>query len=58
MPSPYTLKDEAEAATVLHAHFQLGLQSGLHFANPIPEQHSLSKEVMETTIYEAIKHGT
>ena len=57
VPSPKTIKDEQEAAEILHAHFSLGLQSGLHFANPIPESHSLPKEVMEAAIYEAIKHA-
>ena len=57
VPSPKVLKDELEAARVIHAHLSLGLQSGLHFANPIPEQHSLPREVMEASIYEAIEHA-
>ena len=55
VPSPKVLRDEVEAASIIHAHLSLGLQSGLHFANPIPEQHSLPREVMEAGIYEAIK---
>ena len=55
--SPKTIRDEAEAAQVIHAHLSLGLQSGLHFASPIPEHHSLPREVMEASIYEAIKHA-
>ena len=57
VPSPKTLKDEVEAAQIIHAHLSLGLQSGLHFANPIPEHHSLPREVMEASIYEAIEHA-
>ena len=57
VPSPQVLRDEKEAAQVVHAHHSLGLQNGLHFANPIPEKHSLSKDVMEASIYEAIKHA-
>lgn len=57
VPSPKVLKDEREAAEVLHAHFSLGLQSGLNLANPIPEKHSVPKEVMEAAIYEAIEHA-
>lgn len=57
VPSPKVLKDEVEAANVLHAHFSLGLQSGLSLANPIPEKHSVPKEVMEAAIFEAIEHA-
>lgn len=57
VPSPKVLKDEIEAARVLHAHFSLGLQSGLSLANPIPEEHSVPKEVMEAAILEAIEHA-
>ncbi|KAK5169094.1 uncharacterized protein LTR77_006403 [Saxophila tyrrhenica] len=54
VPSPKVIRDEQEAAEILHAHGLLGLQSGLHFANPIPEKHSLSKDVMEAAIHEAL----
>lgn len=57
VPSPQVLKDETEAARVIHAHLSFGLQSGLHFANPIPEHHSLPREVTEAAIYEAIQHA-
>lgn len=57
VPSPKVLRDEVEAASVIHAHLSLGLQSGMHFANPIPEHHSLPREVMEAGIYEAIEHA-
>ena len=57
VPSPKVLKDEVEAASIIHAHLSLGLRSGLHFANPIPEHHSLPREVMEAGIYEAIEHA-
>lgn len=57
VPSPRVLKDEREAANIIHAHFSMGLQSGLNLANPIPEEHSVPKEVMEAAIYEAIEHA-
>lgn len=57
VPSPKVLKDETEAARALQAHFSLGLQSGLNLANPIPEKHSVPKEVMEAAIYEAVQHA-
>lgn len=57
VPSPKVIRDEQEAAEIIHAHSLLGLRSGLHFANPIPERHSLSKDVMEAAIYEALDHA-
>lgn len=57
IPSPKTFRNESEAAAVIHAHMQMGLQSGLHFANPIPQQHSLPRELMEASIFEALKHA-
>ena len=55
--APKTLRDELEAAEIVHAHMSLGLQSGFHFANPIPEEHSLPLEVMEAAIYEALEYA-
>lgn len=55
LESPATVADEAEAAKVIHAHMSLGLQSGLHFANPIPEQYSIPFEQMEVAIRQALK---
>ena len=57
VPSPKVLKDEKEAAQIIHAHLSLGLQSGMHFANPIPEHHSLPRDVMDATMFEAVKHA-
>lgn len=56
--SPMVLQSEADAAKVIHAHTSLGLQSGLHFANPIPEQHSLPFEQMEKAINQALKQAS
>ena len=59
--SPAVVRDELEAAKVLHAHYSLGLQSGLHFASPIPEKHSIPHAKMEQSIAialaEADRHG-
>ncbi|KAK5687775.1 hypothetical protein LTS10_001915 [Elasticomyces elasticus] len=57
VPSPYVVIDETEAARVLHAHFSLGLQSGLHFANPIPEKFSIPHAKMEVTIEQALEEA-
>ncbi|KXT00881.1 hypothetical protein AC578_977 [Pseudocercospora eumusae] len=53
--SPMVLPDEEAAASVIMAQQTLGLQSGLHFANPIPEQHSVAFEVMEKAINQALE---
>ncbi|RMY52406.1 hypothetical protein D0865_05810 [Hortaea werneckii] len=55
--SPVVLRDEEEAARVVHAHMALGLQSGLHFANPIPEEHSIPFAQMETAIAQALSEA-
>ena len=51
--SPKTVADEKAAAAIIHAHSSLGLASGLHFANPIGAEHSLSKSTMDSVIAEA-----
>ena len=55
--SPMVLQDETEAARVIHSHGLLGLQSGLHFANPIPEEHSIPHGKMEAAIYQALNQA-
>lgn len=57
VPSPKVLRDEVDGAEVIYAHFGLGLQSGLFFGNPIPEEHSLPKEAMDAAIDEALRHA-
>lgn len=56
--SPMVVRDEMAAARVIHAHASLGLQSGLHFANPIPEDFSIPFRQMETAISEALDRAT
>ena len=51
--SPKTLFDETEAAAIIHAQSVLKLTSGLHFANPIAAEHSLSRQMMEPIISQA-----
>ncbi|KAF2402275.1 hypothetical protein EJ06DRAFT_554939 [Trichodelitschia bisporula] len=52
--SPMVLRDEVEAAAVIYAQHQLGLQSGLHFANPIPAEAAIAKAEIDAMIDEAI----
>lgn len=37
------------------AQNQLGLTSGIHFANPVPEEYSIPKAKMDRVIDEAVK---
>jgi pseudouridine-5'-phosphate glycosidase/pseudouridine kinase len=53
--SPIVLRDEEDAARVILAHHALGIQSGLVFSNPIPEEHSVPFEVMEKAINQALQ---
>jgi pseudouridine-5'-phosphate glycosidase/pseudouridine kinase len=55
--SPLTIESEKEAAAIIHAHLSLPLQSGLHFANPVPEEASISKDEMDVFIEEAIRQA-
>ncbi|KAL9621880.1 MAG: hypothetical protein Q9160_003701 [Pyrenula sp. 1 TL-2023] len=59
--SPQVIRDEAEGAAIIHAHSRLKLQSGLLFANPVPEDSSLSKaeidEIIATAVEEAEQKG-
>ncbi|KAI5210156.1 IdgA domain protein [Aureobasidium subglaciale] len=57
LKSPMVLEDEVTAAAVIHAHKSLGLQSGLLFANPIPEAFSIAKAEMDKVIDEALQEA-
>lgn len=53
--SPKTIKNEEDAATMIYAHTRLGLSSGLFFANPIAQKHSLSKSLMDEITDQAVR---
>jgi len=55
--SPVVVRDEMDAARVAHAHFSLGLQSGLHFANPIPVHNEIPFQEMEKAIARALREA-
>lgn len=59
--SPQTIQSEADAAAIVHAQFQLGVQSALLFANPVPEDMGMSKDeingIIETAVQEAEQRG-
>lgn len=52
-PSPRTIRDEKEAAAIIFAQSQLGINSGLLFANPIAQEFSLDKDQMDETMAQA-----
>ncbi|KAL9103971.1 MAG: hypothetical protein Q9163_001033 [Psora crenata] len=52
--SPFTVHDEREAATVMHAQTILPVRSGLLLANPVPAEHSIPKHEIDAIIAQAI----
>ncbi|KAK3695107.1 Indigoidine synthase A like protein-domain-containing protein [Podospora appendiculata] len=55
--SPAVVQNEHEAAAIILAQEQLGIESGLHFANPIPEAFAISREDMEAVISIAVREA-
>ncbi|EED23551.1 IdgA domain protein [Talaromyces stipitatus ATCC 10500] len=55
IPSPKVIQNELDAAAMIYAQNQLGLTSGIHFANPIPEKYSIPKAEMDRVIDEAVR---
>ena len=53
--SPKTIHNEADAAAIIYAQSKLPVMSGLLFANPIPDEHSLSKSKMDHVMSEAVR---
>lgn len=55
--SPTVVRDEREAAAIILAQEQLGVESGLLFANPIPEEHAIPRRDMEAAIETAVREA-
>lgn len=55
--SPQTIQNEADAAAVVHAQFQLDVQSGLLFANPVPEKVAMTKDEIDNIIEKAVQEA-
>lgn len=55
--SPFVLEDETQAAAMILAQQKLGIESGLLFANPIPEEHQIPREVMDHIINTAVREA-
>jgi pseudouridine-5'-phosphate glycosidase/pseudouridine kinase len=55
--SPATIRDEREAAAIILAQERLGIESGLLFANPIPEEFAIPRKEMEVAIETAVREA-
>jgi pseudouridine-5'-phosphate glycosidase/pseudouridine kinase len=55
--SPAVVRSEREAAAVILAQERLGVESGLLFANPIPEEFAIPREEMEVVIETAVREA-
>lgn len=55
--SPSVVESEEEAAAVILAQEKLGIESGMVFANPIPEESSIPKAEMNAIIEQAVSEA-
>lgn len=55
--SPFTIQNEADAAAIIHAQFQLPVHSGLLFANPVPENAGMTRSEIDGIIAQAVKEA-
>ncbi|KAI0594310.1 Indigoidine synthase A like protein-domain-containing protein [Biscogniauxia sp. FL1348] len=56
--SPSVVNDEEEAAAITLAQERLNIESGLLFANPIPEEYSIPRSEMDAIIEQAVLEST
>ena len=52
--SPQTIVNEADAAAIVYAQGALNIQSGLLFANPVPEHSAMAKEDIDSILSKAV----
>ncbi|TWU74462.1 hypothetical protein ED733_004783 [Metarhizium rileyi] len=55
--SPSVIKTEEEAASMILAQERLGIESGLLFANPIPEEFAIPSDEMSVAIEQAVSEA-
>ncbi|KAK9425109.1 putative Carbohydrate kinase PfkB domain-containing protein [Seiridium unicorne] len=55
--SPSVVQSEEQAAAMILAQENLGLESGLLFANPIPEEFSIPRDEMNKIIEQAVRES-
>ena len=58
MKSPSVVQNEQEAAAMILAQEKLDIESGLLFANPIPEEYAIPSVEMATAIDTAVREAT
>lgn len=56
--SPAVVHDEKEAAAIILAQERLGIESGLLFANPIPEKYAIPSSEMAAAIETAVREAS
>ncbi|KAI0013453.1 Indigoidine synthase A like protein-domain-containing protein [Xylariaceae sp. FL0662B] len=56
--SPSVVNSEEQAAAMILAQENLDIESGLLFANPIPEEFSISRTEMDAIIEQAVREST
>ncbi|KAI8966042.1 Indigoidine synthase A like protein-domain-containing protein [Daldinia sp. FL1419] len=56
--SPFVVQDEEQAAAMILAQEELDIESGLLFANPIPEEYSIPRDEMNAVIEQAVSEST
>lgn len=56
--SPSAVYDEEQAAAMILAQERLGIESGILFANPIPEEYSIARTEMDAIIEQAVNEST
>lgn len=52
--APYAVKSASEAAQIVHSNQQLGLEAGMLFAVPVPEEFALDDNVINGVVEEAL----
>ncbi|ETS87001.1 hypothetical protein PFICI_00829 [Pestalotiopsis fici W106-1] len=55
--SPFVVQTEEQAAAMILAQESLGIESGLLFANPIPEEFSIPRDEMNKIIDQAVRES-
>jgi pseudouridine-5'-phosphate glycosidase/pseudouridine kinase len=55
--SPAVVQNERQAASIILAQERLGVESGLLFGNPIPEEYAIPSAEMEEAIGQAIREA-
>ncbi|KAI1082791.1 Indigoidine synthase A like protein-domain-containing protein [Whalleya microplaca] len=56
--SPSVVHDDEQAAAMILAQEKLDIESGLLFANPIPEEFSIPRKEMDAIIEQAVREST